>query len=224
MDKVRIIVFGKEPRPGRVKTRLARDIGDREACAVYEKLLHQVLAEALGTGLAVHLALADSPSPGWAPPFAVPVETQTTDDLGNRMAAAFQEAFRVGVDAVILVGSDAPGCHRGIFLEAFKCLDAAPVVLGPSVDGGYYLVGQRCPGVDLFSEIPWSAQETYGCTVSRLQELGVPFEEVPILTDLDTLDDLRRMCHDKTLPRDLRSYLETCCAHLRPSERPGTST
>jgi rSAM/selenodomain-associated transferase 1 len=224
VDKVRIIVFGKEPRPGRVKTRLAKTIGDREACAVYEKLLARTLGEALGTGLPVHLALADSPSPGWVPPVTVPVETQTSGDLGQRMASAFDEAFHAEADRVVLVGSDAPGCHRGIFLEALQRLDAAPVVLGPSEDGGYYLVGQQSPGVDLFRGIPWSSQETYRCTVNRLHELDIPFEETPMLTDLDTLDDLRRMSHDKTLPRDLRSSLERCCAQLRPGERPGTST
>jgi rSAM/selenodomain-associated transferase 1 len=224
VDKVRIIVFGKEPRPGCVKTRLAKDIGDREACAVYVELLARTLGEALATDLPVHLALADSPSPGWAPPLAVPVETQTGGDLGERMAAAFQEAFQAGAEAVILVGSDAPGCHRGIFLEALKCLDAAPVVLGPSVDGGYYLIGQRRPGVDLFSEIPWSSQETYRCTASRLQELGVPFVEVPMLADLDTLDDLRRLSLDETLPRDLRDSLESCCTPLRPGNSSGKSS
>jgi rSAM/selenodomain-associated transferase 1 len=208
VDKVRIIVFGKEPRPGRVKTRLARDIGDHEASAVYKELLARTLGEVLATDLPVHLALAEFPSVGWVPPLAVPVEIQARGDLGRRMASAFDEAFRSGTERVILVGSDAPGCHRGIFLRALQCLEATPVVMGPSEDGGYYLIGQRSPGVDLFRGIPWSSQETYGCTVSRLRELDVPFAETPMLADLDTLEDLRRLCLDDTLPHGLRQSLK----------------
>jgi glycosyltransferase A (GT-A) superfamily protein (DUF2064 family) len=87
-------------------------------------------------------------------------------------------------------------------------LEQTPVVLGPSEDGGYYLVGQRSPGVEMFAGIPWSARETYASTVETLARLGVDYVELPRLADVDTLDDLERPGLKARLPEELHRAIE----------------
>ena len=187
-----IVVFGREPVPGRVKTRLARAIGAEAAAAVYAVLLRHTLDESLGTGLPVTLALADPPSAAYHAPRGVRLEQQVSGDLGRRMAAAFADRFASGATAVVLVGSDVPRLaghhlHEG----AAACADVS-VVLGPALDGGYWLVAQRAPGVDLFTGVPWSAPGTLEATRAGLRRLGVAWRELELLDDLDTTADLAR--------------------------------
>lgn len=205
-----IVVFGRVPVAGRVKTRLAAGIGPEAAAEVYRLLLDHALAEARAAGPAVVLALAEAPPAGadWRPPPGVAVELQSDGDLGARMRAAFDRRFAAGADAVVLVGSDLPGLSSGGLADAFSGIEAAPVVLGPSDDGGYWLVGQRRPGCDLFSRIPWSSPEVLGSTRRRLLELGVEHVELPQLRDLDTIEDLRALAADSTVPEGLRVRLD----------------
>lgn len=202
----RIIVYGRVPTPGRVKTRLARAVGDTAAAGVYRLLLEHVLAEARAAGPAVTLALADPPTPGdaWQPPSGVEVEFQEPGDLGFRMLRTFEKHLSAGAGTVVLVGSDLPGLGAAMLLDAFAALGRAPVVLGPSVDGGYWLVGQRRPARDLFTGVPWSSPGVLQATRRRLRELGVPHEELPPLRDLDTISDLDAVVADPTANERLR--------------------
>jgi len=190
------VVFGREPVPGRVKTRLARETGVERAAAVYAALLERTLAAAVATGVPVVLSLAEACTGAWAPPPGLRVEVQGHGDLGQRMLEAFSRRFAEGVDRVLLIGSDCPGVSRCRLLEALEVLSRAPVVLGPAVDGGYWAVGQRAPGVDCFSGVPWSSPETLRATRQRLRRLGVPWEEIETLADVDTVEDLERLDGD----------------------------
>ena len=204
-----IVVFGRVPLAGRVKTRLAAGIGAVAAADVYRLLLDHALAEARAVGPAVVLALAEAAPPGvdWRSPPGVALEIQSDGDLGARMRAAFGRRFAAGADAVVLVGSDLPGLTAGGLADAFSGLEEASVVLGPSDDGGYWLVGQRRPGRDLFSGIPWSSSGVLESTRRRLLELGVEHVELPRLRDLDTVEDLRALAADSTVPEGLRARL-----------------
>jgi len=185
-----LVVFGREPLPGRVKTRLAHGIGAERAAAVYAMLLKRTLAEAMATGVPVVFSLGGAPTRGWTPPEGLRVEVQGHGDLGRRMWEAFSRRFAEGTDRVLLIGSDCPGVTRICLLEAFEALSRAPVVLGPARDGGYWAVGQRAPDTDCFSGVPWSSPRTLRATRERLRLLKVPWAETKTLADVDTAADL----------------------------------
>lgn len=185
-----VVVFGREPIPGRVKTRLARDIGVERATALYTTMLEWTVVEALATGLPVVLSLAEALTGGWTPPEGPRVEVQGCGDLGQRMSEAFRRRFDEGMDRVLLIGSDCPGATGDRLLQAIDGLERAPVVLGPSKDGGFWAIAQRSPGVDCFSEVPWSSSTTLRMTRERLRTIGVDWVETETLADVDTGEDL----------------------------------
>lgn len=208
-----VVVFGRVPQAGRVKTRLARVIGDAAATEVYAALLANTLAEAAATATTLFF-LAESPPQGWVPPAGIAWEVQREGDLGQRMRDAFARRFAAGAREVLLVGSDSPAIDRVHLAAAFAALQRAPVVLGPAADGGYWLVGQCRPGVDLFSDVPWSSTETLERTYERLDLLGVEAVEVAALRDLDEASDLLPCARHPGVPPDLRRTLERAAEGL----------
>jgi len=204
-----IVVFGREPVPGRVKTRLARAIGPEGAAAVYAVLLRHALDEAVATGLPVMLSFADAPSPAYHAPRGVRLAQQTTGDLGARMAAAFAARFAAGADVVALIGSDVARLTRQHLLEAVAACSKVPVCLGPSPDGGYWLVAQRAPGVDLFAGVPWSSPGTLEATRAALRSRGVAWHEVEELEDVDTMTDLALALEGSALGPELERAMRS---------------
>ena len=204
-----VVVFGRVPEAGRVKTRLAAAIGAAAAAQVYTALLEHALAEALASGYPVTLALAEAVGPGvaWAPPPGIGVELQVGGDLGERMAAAFAARFATGVETVVLVGSDAPGLDAALMRRAAVACARVPVVLTPALDGGYALVAQRAPGAALFDGVPWSSPDTLAATRVVLQRLGIAHEELDAVRDIDTAGDLRSLLADPGLDGELRRRL-----------------
>jgi len=183
-----VVVFAREPRPGAVKTRLASAIGADRAAQVYRVLLEHTLAVAQASGFDVRLSLAAVPA---EPPAGVPWEVQPDGDLGVRLQAAFDGAFRRGVRRVVMVGSDcleltAPHLHA-----AADALDIAALVLGPAVDGGYWLIGQPAPGAPaLLDDVPWSSDRTLAVTLARARRMGLETALLDELVDLDLIEDL----------------------------------
>ena len=203
----RVLVFGREPSPGLVKTRLAATIGDEAASRVYQVLLRKTLDAAVACGAEVELWLAEEPSTLFRPIPSVPVEVQRGDDIGKRMSDAFCRCFAKGVEEVVLIGSDCPTIEATHLLQAAEALEEYPVVLGPAKDGGYWLVAQRAPGANLFSDVPWSDPDTLAMTRKRLENLGVEWGELAILDDLDTAEDFERILDDARTPRGLVEQL-----------------
>ena len=191
-----VVVFGREPVPGRVKTRLAAGVGEEAAARIYAVLLDHALEIAADSGSRVVLSLAEAPSPLWAARLGVPFEVQSDLDLGGRMAESFARRFAEGEDWVVVVGSDCPWITTRHLRSASKELEREGVVLGPATDGGYYLVAQRPPGVDLFSGIPWSTGATMTATRQRLTGLGTVWTEIDELSDVDTEADLEELLAD----------------------------
>lgn len=138
---------------------------------------------------------------------------QQGEDLAARERAAFERMFRTGARQVVLVGSDVPFLSRGILAEALDALVADPlrVVLGPAVDGGYYLMGLSGPAAvpDLFSGVRWSSPYTLADTVRRCEFENRRVAFLPVLEDIDTCDALDR----------LRSTLEATPALARHTAR-----
>lgn len=201
-------MFGREPLPGRVKSRLATAIGPEAAARVYEELLRYTLRVAAGAG-GVVLSLADAPSEGWFPVQEPPpfLEVQRGADLGERMGDAFARRFDEGAAQVVVIGSDCPGLRAEHLAAAFDALRAVPAVLGPALDGGYWLVGQRAPGGDMFRGVPWSTPRTLAATRERLHRLGVQWRELDELDDIDRVEDLERALADEHVSPELRTRL-----------------
>jgi len=205
-----LIVYAKRPLPGYAKTRLGAGIGDEQAAGVYARLLYAYLLDLSRADLAgisvdtVELSVA-SPADVLFFSDAFPeflVHSQVAGDLGRRMAASFEQAFAAGAEAVVLTGSDIPGLNSQIVRAAFDALDALPVVIGPSSDGGYYLIGMRAPGAPLFEGIEWSSERVLAQTEALAETHGLVVARLSEQHDVDTVEDLVRwrreaLCSDR---------------------------
>ena len=190
----RILVFLKEPQPGRVKTRLAEGVGAGPAASLYRAMTEDLL-EALSpfgrevipcyTGADVPPALAGMERLG------EPME-QVDGDLGHRMATAFERCFDGGGDRVILLGSDVPGIDTAVVKNYLRRLEVGAMVLGPSADGGYYLIGfdRAAYSRDFFAGVRWSSREVWDQTLAVAHARGLGPYVGPTLSDVDTVDDL----------------------------------
>jgi rSAM/selenodomain-associated transferase 1 len=202
-----VVVYGRQPIPGRVKTRLAASVGDEAAAALYRALLQRSIQQAVLTGWHTVLALAEEPVCGWQPQTPVALEIQRGADLGERLRQTFGSRFSEGWSGAIVVGSDCPGMTADHIRAAAADLESFPAVMGPAEDGGYWLIGQRAPGADLFSGIPWSSRDTLEATRQRLGELGIEWAEIDRLVDIDTVEDVERVLAAETIDAELRSAL-----------------
>jgi uncharacterized protein len=195
MDKIGrenfLVVFAKQPEEGNVKTRLAKDIGNQAAMQVYEKLLDYTALQARELGGTCCLFLDKGKAlPHWA--FAQP-RLQVAGDLGLKMESAFQEVFETGqAKKVVIIGTDCPELTTGLIAKAFRWLDEVAVVVGPASDGGYYLLGMKTLHVGLFREKPWSQPSLMAETVQEILRLKLTFATLPVLHDLDEIEDLER--------------------------------
>lgn len=207
-----VVVFGRCPVPGAVKTRLASGIGAQAAAEVYAALLDHTLGTALATGHDVVLSLADERRSSWTPPPGLRVEVQGEGDLGSRLAETFDRRFVEGWSRVLVIGSDCAAITTDRLRGALDVLRRHPVVLGPATDGGYWAVGQRRPGVEMFSSVPWSSPRTLDRTRALLRALGVDWKELEELSDLDTVTDLRRQLTGVEMPSQLVARLQRAAA------------
>jgi rSAM/selenodomain-associated transferase 1 len=205
--KACVVVFGRQPVPGKVKGRLAEGIGTEAAARVYAATLEHTLEVAGNSGTRVVLSLADAPSGPWARGLGVMVEVQHGNDLGDRMDDAFARRFAEGEGRVVVVGSDCPWFDATHIVKAAAKLGGADAVLGPVTDGGYWLVAQRPPGLAIFARIPWSSPDTLERTRKRIAALGGTWCELEELVDIDTADDLELVLDHPRTPESLREKL-----------------
>lgn len=210
-----VVVFGREPLPRRVKSRLAARIGAEAAARVYGVLLEHSLGAAVVSGLRALLSLAECPSASWAEQVGLPFEIQKVGTLSERMADTFERRFAEGEERVVLVGSDCPGLTPGLIRRAAASLDENGAVLGPTNDGGYYLIAQRAPGTDLFTGIPWSVRETMSATRDRLAAHEVRWTELDELSNVDTAEKLEALLANPNAPQTLVERLAAAVAGSR---------
>lgn len=187
-----LLVFAKEPVPGRVKTRLARDVGSGEAARIYRamgrRVVDRVRVGSYRTRVCFDPPEARKAVSAWLGR-EVEYRPQGPGDLGTRLAEAFEAGFR-SADRVVVVGTDAPDLGRELVEKAFRRLASADLVLGPAEDGGYYLLGLRRPAPALFRDIPWSTAKVLAATRARAEDVGLDVFLLPPLRDVDTADDL----------------------------------
>jgi len=190
-----LVVFVKDPAPGAVKTRLATAVGPVAAAELYRALAEHVLASTTpAPGEYERLVFFDPPEArdqmrAWLP--GVRLLAQSGGDLGARLSDATARAFARGASRVAVVGTDAPGLARDAVVAALDALDAADVAIGPTEDGGYCLLALRRPRPELFAGIAWSTPSVATDTRARAAAAGLVVHELPVLRDVDTLEDVR---------------------------------
>ncbi|MDX1996284.1 MAG: TIGR04282 family arsenosugar biosynthesis glycosyltransferase [Thermoanaerobaculia bacterium] len=187
----RLLLFTKPAVPGRVKTRLHGALTPEQAAELHQAFVDDVL-ERLTPG-AFELVIAWALAPGEAVPETHwPSVVQRGDGLGDRLFTALADAARGGA-TVAALGSDHPTLPLAIVESAFARVEAgAPIVIGPSLDGGYYLIALAPAAVrpELFADIAWSTSEVLATTLERAAALGLPVALLPPGADVDTPEDL----------------------------------
>jgi len=186
-----LMVFAKNPVLGTAKTRLAASVGDEKALEVYKFLLQYtayIAAETEADRRVFYTSHADYEDMFPNESFSKTVQVQ--GDLGERMYAAFQEAFKEGYQRVIIMGSDCYELNPEILETAFSALEDHNFVIGPAKDGGYYLLGMRQLESAVFRNKRWSQERLYHDTIIDLEVLSYSYFELPLLSDVDYLEDL----------------------------------
>ena len=191
MPTHRLIIFVKNPVPGTVKTRIAQTVGTERATDVYRHLLAytQQITQSGPWEKAVYYADFINSDDGWN---GYGKCQQAGQDLGERMANAFREQFRAGAEKVVIIGSDCLTITTDHLSAAFQALDQADIVIGPATDGGYYLLGMKRLYISLFENMPWSQPELRVLTEQAIRQLGLTFERLEMLTDIDEWSDYER--------------------------------
>lgn len=215
-----LVIMAKAPQPGAVKTRLCPPLSHPEAADLYRCFLLDTLAKARTLNdVSLILAYTPASSKNFFASLAADaiLMPQQGDGLGNRMAACFAEGFDRGYRRVLLTGSDLPTLPPD-YLQQAIALIAKPqvdVVLGPSEDGGYYLIGLRQLHRALFDNMRWSTNTVFAETIQRAAASGLRVAYVPRWYDVDTASDLKR------LQANLSRQSDSACLHTRQFFRNG---
>ena len=188
-----LIVFVKNPQLGKVKTRLAKEIGSQKALKVYNELLLYTnsIAKEMHTDKVVFYSDHIDKKDSWCN-VAYQKRMQTGSNLGERMKNAFKNSFQEGYEKVVLIGSDCIEITESILRKAFLELKCNDVVLGPANDGGYYLIAMNKLHSVLFDGKNWGNKTVLNDTVFDLERLNISYSLLETLSDIDTSDDLIR--------------------------------
>jgi rSAM/selenodomain-associated transferase 1 len=186
----KIVVFVKNAVPGKVKTRLAKTVGDKEALKVYLRLLEITKREVLkvDANKEVWYAWDIGKDDIWEEEI-FSKKIQIDGDLGEKMKNAFEDSFKNGCNKMVLIGSDCPTLTSKIMGEAFAKLDDNDVVFGPSEDGGYYLIGMSSYKPEVLEGIDWSTERVMEQTELKAQENGIKLAKLQVLNDIDNEHD-----------------------------------
>jgi rSAM/selenodomain-associated transferase 1 len=186
-----LIIFVRNAEKGKVKTRLAKDLGDEKTLEVYKFLLQYTRDISISCNCShfvfyssyvhVHDVFDDD---------CFTKFVQEGQDLGERMMNAFEKVFKLGCKKVCIIGSDCYELETEIIDEAFERLGSDDVVIGPALDGGYYLLGMKQLHHDLFTAKDWGTSTVLDDTMASIQALGITCSELKALDDIDTEEDL----------------------------------
>jgi hypothetical protein len=210
-----LVLFAKAPVAGATKTRLARERGDRDAVLLSAGFLldtvdlcarwrAQKVAADQNRRVALYAAPdVDDPVLAEAAHRAgARLEVQKGADLGERLRNAFDAEYERGARAVCAIGADSPSLPLYLLDEAFRALVWERVVVGPTFDGGYWLVGAQRPAPDLFGDVPWSTPAVVPRTLNKLRAAGVEPHLLPFWYDVDEAADLERLVWHARAVRD----------------------
>lgn len=190
------IVFVRTPEPGKVKTRLMKDLGRDRTLRIYKSFVTDTMKVCDG------LKEADKffgCFPTTEDPFLKRLSKkhkfkeefdQRGKDLGEKFINAFSDRFKEGYKKVVVIGSDSPTIPVDFIKQAFDELDKKDFVLGPCTDGGYYLVGAKKLFKNVFKDIPWDSSEVLNKTLDKLHAGKIKYSLLPFWYDVDNIDDL----------------------------------
>lgn len=188
--EAQLLVIAKEPRPGRAKTRLSPALTPDGAAAVALAALTDTLAAVDRTPVRRRVLVLDGTPGPWVPA-GWDVLPQREGDLADRLTGAFADAA-TGCDLpLLLVGMDTPQVTPALLADAVTALLATDAVLGRALDGGWWALGLHAPHEHAFRGVPMSTATTGAAQATRLVELGLRTTDLPVLRDVDELDDLR---------------------------------
>ena len=193
-----LLVFAKVPRPGDVKTRLTPVLTPDEAARLYEAFLTDALQQYADLPVEVRLCVPPPlPNGTWdLVPDGVPVVEQRGASLGDRMQNAFEDALSAA-DRVCIVGTDHPTLPTAYLRKAFEVLDPdASVCIGPSEDGGFYVLGMSAFYPVLFQTMTYSHDQVFSDTLARVEQTPARLTVLPRWYDVDTPSSLQRLVHD----------------------------
>lgn len=188
MNKDLVIVFVKNIKLGKVKTRLAKTIGDQAAYEVYKELVNITKQATKTLEIPSRIYFSDAlVEHEWGNAHKA---VQQGSDLGERMKNAFLQGFSEGYERIVLIGSDLPDINTSHIVEGLEALKQVEVVFGPAEDGGYYLIGLSKMNHEVFDNKPWSQRHLLSETLSELQQNNTTFRTLEVLNDIDTFEDL----------------------------------
>ncbi len=189
-------MFAKYWQAGKAKTRLASKIGELPASQIYLAMVRHLIDRLCDAGdrrtivyspLDAVQQFRSLAGQTWA------LEPQCNGDLGRRLTRFFDDHLQRPDDKLIVVGSDAPGINTERIDQTARLLEIHPVVIGPSIDGGYYLIAMRGQRADIFDNIRWSTRHVLPATLRRLEELEINYAMLPEMHDINKLSDLVRL-------------------------------
>lgn len=192
-----VIVFLKVPEKGRVKTRLAQFLDETFVLELYKGFVGDILDALKNCG--------ETKLYSWPPGKRQLLENwlgtryhffaQNGNNIGQRMSNAFIDTFKSGTAHALLIGTDIPELSENVIFKAYRALQTTDAVIGPSSDGGYYLIGfqKTAFSKNIFKGIDWSTHRVLDQTLQAMDNRGIVYTLLPKLADIDTLEDLNAL-------------------------------
>jgi len=201
-----LLIFARYPALGKAKTRLIPALGPEGAARLHRRMTEYAVGvtrdlkktSALKARLEITVCCTGASLKNFQNWLGRDIHylPQGTGDLGARMERAFDTAFRKGARSAVLIGTDVPGITSGILQHSLRALRASDIVLGPAIDGGYYLIGMRAPFPGIFESVDWGTGSVYKQTRDHIRRLGLTCADLPPLPDVDRPEDLAGVYND----------------------------
>jgi rSAM/selenodomain-associated transferase 1 len=187
-----LIIIAKYPANGAVKTRI-NGLSDEQRVDLYSRLLNDTMKKLSSIpGVDTFIAYAPDDTGYYFSRFNAGLIPLSEGDLGNRMYQAFQGTFKKGYVKISLVGADIPDLTSVIINKSYNELTVHDIVFGPATDGGYYLIGMKKLIAEVFTDVPWSADNTLEVSIKNAKQAGYSIGFTDKMTDVDTYEDAQR--------------------------------
>ncbi|MBD2204049.1 TIGR04282 family arsenosugar biosynthesis glycosyltransferase [Calothrix sp. FACHB-1219] len=208
--KQHLIIFTRYPEPGKTKTRMIPALGDLGAANLQKQMTEYTVSQVKELQKTVDICCEVRFAGGnlqlmrdWLGLDLV-YQPQGEGDLGDRMARSLSDAFQSGREQVIIIGTDCPGVNSQLLAKAFEQVGSYDLVIGPAIDGGYYLIGLRQLIPNLFANIDWGTSQVLQQTVNIAEKLNLSKIYLPALSDVDYPEDLP--IWEQTIQRQMDNF------------------